>query len=845
QMDNNKFPQIFDELLSSGNVMNYMAFAYNLPIGTFPDDPSWIWQQLWGNPWLAMAVYTDMEEKDSMIASVLETRKDNLLSRPRRVIPASQKRQDIKVANFIEETLEGYFDQGDGMRVGLDHTLFEAQDAVGKGLSIGEIIYANAPDRVFIKRVEFKPQHLFAFGGDGLAAYSTGSNLYPQNGPLRLRPGIFLDGVSDEAPLPNYKFFVHSYRPRYSNRWGSPTDRKAFWASWFKRASIKQWLRFLEKGPGSVVTRYNDGAPVSEQERALDAARAVNEEAAVALAQKFPVEVLQHVRQSMGSAYREMVDDFCNNEIARIYLGQTLTSRGSEGGGSRALGEVHERVGDKKTEVDAKSLMMPVNMQLVWPLVLLNFGPNVRPPMWMIDYEPGRDLQATQKWLEGLHRMRVPISKKFVFDVFPMNEPESEEDTLPPPSGNEESPRDDADEGENETSGFAEGGQKKKRPDIHRQVEQAAQLEDGAIQQAAPLYDEIFARVIAGLGRAGSLNNASDALFDKLAGLFDELTRTLAGGLLASNLLAHTHISGRPPAAEFDEADEGPLRARFDMPPEEAVDYFRRKRVVPRKQFDKLDAEARSAAFTVSGLYQTDLLEAFKEEIAQALENGETQQQVVKGFREILEGAGHRELGDFHLETIFRTNMQVAYGVGRRRALEDIAEDLPFWEYSAVLDDRTRPAHRALDGLVLPANHEFWNEHFPPHGFNCRCVVNAVADIPDSYNPRNPSGEAEIAYDRRGNPAKAEYGTAVYDLGVGKFKGIPPQGNLQSVIEAGIERAKRGRYKTPEAVLTAEDKIRFDKTETVMFFGPEGDLLFRETGKADQVEFELTDEQVE
>jgi len=424
---------ILQEILSTDNISNYMAFAYNLGGQVSSADPSWVWEQLRFNPWLAMQVYDDMEEKDGMLSTVLETRKEGVLAKERRVIPASQKRQDINLASFIEETVEGYFDVTDGVRTGLDSTLFEALDAVGRGVSIGEIIYANAPDRVYIKSIKFKPQQLFAFGEGAMAAYSSGTFMYPQTGPLRLRPGIILDNWSGETPLPENKFFVHSFRPRYGNRWGSPLDRKAYWASWFKRAGVKQWLRYAEKGSGSVIARYNDGAAADEQNKALQAAQAVNEESAVALPAKFALEVLQHVRQSMGSTYSDLIDGFCNSEIARIYLGQTLTSRGSDGGGSRALGEVHERVSEKKVSVDAKSLIVAFNTQIIWPLVIFNAGPVARPPIWWINHLPERDHSAISTWLARLWEMRVPISKSFVYNNFQGLEPQGEEDVLPLP----------------------------------------------------------------------------------------------------------------------------------------------------------------------------------------------------------------------------------------------------------------------------------------------------------------------------------------------------------------------------------------------------------------------------
>lgn len=449
------------EILGSSQLGSYLSLAYggfgllNLALG----NPTEVWQHLRFNPWLAMDVYDDMEEKDDMIASCLEARKENVLSKSRQVLAASDKRQDKKLADFIDETLESYFDVTDGEHIGFDNLLWEALDAIGKGVSIGETIFAEAADRIFIKDVRFKPQQLFSFGAGDMAAYSLATYPTQQTGPLRLRPGIYGDGISSETALPERKFFVFSYRPRYSNRWGSPLLRKVYWLSWFKRQQARNWLRFGEKGAGTVLSRYPDGSPPDTQQKALDAARAIFEESVAAIPAKFQVEVLEQVRQAMGGTYKEFVDDFCNNGIARVILGQTLTSRGSEGGGSRALGEVHERVAEKKTEVDSKSLMLAVNTRLVWPLVLLNQGPVARPPIWTINYEPGKDLTTISDWLQRLWEMHVPIPRNWVYTTFQMPVPDENEETLPPPEKGEE--KEIGPGGEGTGGGFAEGQKKK------------------------------------------------------------------------------------------------------------------------------------------------------------------------------------------------------------------------------------------------------------------------------------------------------------------------------------------------------------------------------------------------
>ena len=36
-------------------------------------------------------------------------------------------------------------------------------------------------------------------------------------------------------------------------------------------------------------------------------------------------------------------------------------------------------------------------------------------------------------------------------------------------------------------------------------------------------------------------------------------------------------------------------------------------------------------------------------------------------------------------------------------------------------DDRVRPSHRALDGIIVPKDDPFWQNHFPPWEWGCRC----------------------------------------------------------------------------------------------------------------------------
>lgn len=78
------------------------------------------------------------------------------------------------------------------------------------------------------------------------------------------------------------------------------------------------------------------------------------------------------------------------------------------------------------------------------------------------------------------------------------------------------------------------------------------------------------------------------------------------------------------------------------------------------------------------------------------------------------------------LETIYRTNMQAAFAAQEYQQLMDNIDDRPYWQYSAILDNRTRPTHASMHGLVFRYDDPFWTTFYPPNGFNCRCSVNAL-----------------------------------------------------------------------------------------------------------------------
>ena len=61
-------------------------------------------------------------------------------------------------------------------------------------------------------------------------------------------------------------------------------------------------------------------------------------------------------------------------------------------------------------------------------------------------------------------------------------------------------------------------------------------------------------------------------------------------------------------------------------------------------------------------------------------------------------------------------------------------------QYRTAGDSHVRPAHAALDDITLSVSHPFWQQYFPPNGWNCRCTVEQVRA---AKYPATPDSEVQ------------------------------------------------------------------------------------------------------
>lgn len=281
---------------------------------------------------------------------------------------------------------------------------------------------------------------------------------------------------------------------------------------------------------------------------------------------------------------------------------------------------------------------------------------------------------------------------------------------------------------------------------------------------------------------------------------------------------------GQAETIEFKAPQAG---VSFNVTPQDAINYFAGKGLKPTFAWQDMLADEHDKAFTVAKMMRVDLMADVRNAVDDAISTGKS----LNWFRNELEPTliangwwGKQDVVDpltgkvvtaqlgsaRRLELIFRTNMQTSYSVGHWNQIQANKELQPWIMYDAVDDSRTRPEHQALDGKVLPADSEFWNSHFPPNGWNCRCGVVQMTDSELTEYGLTPSKPPKIRYRTWKNPRTGISRKVPRDLDPGwdHNPGIGYHEKAQALLSEKIAQLPEDMAKAALAARKAEAKAK-------------------------------------
>lgn len=180
----------------------------------------------------------------------------------------------------------------------------------------------------------------------------------------------------------------------------------------------------------------------------------------------------------------------------------------------------------------------------------------------------------------------------------------------------------------------------------------------------------------------------------------------------------------------------------FSQPFQEQIGFIRQKLDLQTEHYDDIIKSAHDRAFVVAGATKADLLADFHSAVDDAIAQGKSVKWFKKEFASIVQkhgwegwtGSDTLSGRDWRARVIYNTNIRSSYNAGRYAQLTDpdLLKTRPMWQYHH--NDTVahpRPLHQSWDGAVLPYDDPWWDTHFTPNGWGCRCYI--TAERPSAY----------------------------------------------------------------------------------------------------------------
>lgn len=126
--------------------------------------------------------------------------------------------------------------------------------------------------------------------------------------------------------------------------------------------------------------------------------------------------------------------------------------------------------------------------------------------------------------------------------------------------------------------------------------------------------------------------------------------------------------------------------------------------------------------------------------------------------------------------------------------------DRYYLQYRTAGDDRVRAEHAALEGVTLPIDDPFWEEYYPPNGWNCRCTV---VQVRKSKQPATDHAEAM----RLGELATGKDTRQMFHFNPGKQQKAVPDYNPYTISQCRTCPVAKGDGKTTLAAFIPQNNL--------------------------------------
>jgi phage gp29-like protein len=322
--------KLTDDIASAESDPRYYLFNLGGMIAS-PDDT--LLYQLGGD-----ADQYDLVLKDAHAKAILETRDRNVVCREWKVEPASQSKLDKKAADVVKDILNAGVRGTSGGVFDFDQFCSDLNSyPLLKGNAFIEVKWNIDGKTTYIESATPKPNHRFKFRLPGEIKEDIG---YYMGYEIRvLSQGDMFEG----ATVPTKRIICHSYGRRNDNPWGIGLGRVLYWlAVVFKKELIKQRLIYLDKyAQPTLLGKGGEKSTLAQRDEFNKVLAQIIKGGYGTLPPGWDATFLEAQRNSTTDVYQGAID-WCNSEMSKMVLGETLSLELPKGSGSRAATQTHQ-----------------------------------------------------------------------------------------------------------------------------------------------------------------------------------------------------------------------------------------------------------------------------------------------------------------------------------------------------------------------------------------------------------------------------------------------------------------------------------------------------------------------
>lgn len=336
-------------------------------------------------------LFSDLEERDAHLSSEMQKRKGAIVGLSWSIVPPRDATPAEKAdAEWVAEMLQDGTDP-------IEDMLQAMMDAVGHGFGPVELEWRQVGNNL-LPVYHPRPQEWFRLNST--------------------RTGLTLsDGSVDGAPLQPFGWVMHAngkVKTGYGARMG--LHRTLVWPFLYKAYALGDFAEFLETyGLPFIVGKYHAGATADEKASLMRAVTALGHDARAIMPAEMSLEI-QKIAASGGDGGHMALMGWADKAESKVILGQTLSAdTGDKGGGSFALGKVHNEVRHDIMRSDARQAGATLTRDLVFPMIVLNRNGAAtmdRCPRFVLDVGEPEDLTAYADALPKLVTVgfKIPVS---------------------------------------------------------------------------------------------------------------------------------------------------------------------------------------------------------------------------------------------------------------------------------------------------------------------------------------------------------------------------------------------------------------------------------------------------